>query len=82
VSRRVDLRVTPGASRNEIVGIRDGRLRVRIAAAAEDGKANDALRAFLARAWGCAKRDVRLVAGEKSRLKTVEVPDTARPQDC
>jgi uncharacterized protein YggU (UPF0235/DUF167 family) len=29
---------------------------------------------FLSKALGCAKRDLRIVSGEKSRLKVVEVP--------
>jgi len=71
---QINLKITPGASKNEITEIRDGRLCVRIAAAAENGKANDCLCAFLAKAIGCAKRDVVLIKGEKSRLKTISLP--------
>jgi uncharacterized protein (TIGR00251 family) len=70
----IDLKVTPGSSKNEFSGVRDKRLCVRIAAAPEDGKANASLCAFLGKTLGCAKRDVVLVKGEKSRLKTVTVP--------
>jgi uncharacterized protein (TIGR00251 family) len=70
----LDIKAVPGASKTEIAGIKDGRLRIRIAAAPEDGKANNELCAFLAKILGCAKRDVTLEAGEKSRLKTVSVP--------
>ena len=70
----IEIRAVPGASKNEIAGIRDGRLCVRIAAAPEDGRANVCLREFLAKTLDCAKRDVVLIKGEKSRLKTVSVP--------
>jgi uncharacterized protein (TIGR00251 family) len=70
----IEIRAVPGASKNEIAGIRDGRLCVRIAAAPEDGRANASLREFLAKVLDCAKRDVVLTRGEKSRLKTVAVP--------
>jgi len=70
----ISIKAIPGASKNEIAGIRDNRLCVRIAAAPEDGKANSCLCEFLAKTLGCAKRDVVLVKGEKSRLKVVEVP--------
>jgi len=70
----IDLKVIPGASKNEIVGLRDGRLCVKIAAQPEDGKANACLCGFLAKALGCAKRDVVVVKGEKSRLKTIALP--------
>jgi uncharacterized protein (TIGR00251 family) len=68
------IKAVPGASRSECVEVKDGRLRVRIAAAAEDGKANEELRFFLAKALLCPKKDVALASGEKSRLKTVVLP--------
>jgi uncharacterized protein (TIGR00251 family) len=70
----LDIKAVPGASKTEIAGIKDQRLRVRIAAVPEDGKANAELCAFLAKALGCPKRDVHLEKGEKSRLKTVALP--------
>ena len=73
-SIQIDIKVIPGSSKNEIAGIRDNRLCIRIAAAPEDGKANNSLREFLAKTLGCAKRDVVLTKGEKSRLKTAAVP--------
>ena len=73
-SIHLDLKITPGASKNEFAGIRDERLCVRIAAAPQDGKANAGLIAFIAKTLGCAKRDVVLIKGEKSRLKTIALP--------
>jgi uncharacterized protein (TIGR00251 family) len=70
----IEIKASPGSSKNEIAGIRDGRLCVRVAAAPQDGKANACLCEFLAKALGCAKRDVVLTKGEKSRLKSVSVP--------
>jgi uncharacterized protein (TIGR00251 family) len=71
---QIELKVSPGASKNEFTGVKDKRLCVRIAAQPEDGKANAALCGFLAKTLCCAKRDVVLVKGEKSRLKTITVP--------
>jgi uncharacterized protein (TIGR00251 family) len=70
----IDIKATPGASKTEITGIKEKRLCVRVAAAPEDGKANASLCAFLAKTLGCAKRDVVLIKGEKSRLKTIAAP--------
>ncbi|GHT53382.1 hypothetical protein FACS1894106_4170 [Spirochaetia bacterium] len=70
----IDIKAVPGASKTEAAGIKDNRLRIRIAAAPEDGKANVELCGFLAKVLGCAKRDVVLLRGEKSRLKTAAVP--------
>jgi uncharacterized protein (TIGR00251 family) len=70
----IDIKAIPGASKTESAGVKDKRLRIRVAAAPEDGKANAELCAFLAKSLGCAKRDIVLLRGEKSRLKTVSVP--------
>ena len=71
---RLEIKAIPGASKTELVGVKDGRLRVRLAAVAEDGKANAELISFLAKRIGCAKRDLRIVSGERARVKVIEVP--------
>jgi len=68
------IKAFPGSSKNEVSGIRDGRLCVRVAAAPQDGKANDTLCAFLSKLLGCPKREVKIIKGEKSKLKTVSIP--------
>jgi uncharacterized protein (TIGR00251 family) len=68
------VKAVPSASRTEVADIKDGRLRVRIAAAPEDGKANIELRTALAKIAGCAKSAVEIVSGEKARLKTLSFP--------
>jgi hypothetical protein len=70
---RLELKVVPGATRNEIAGWLGRRLKVRIAAAAEKGRANAELTAFLAARLGLPKAAVRLVGGAASRLKRVEI---------
>ncbi|MFQ3547443.1 MAG: DUF167 domain-containing protein [Termitinemataceae bacterium] len=70
----VDIKAVPGASKTEIAGITDTQLRIRIAAAPEEGKANQELISFLANQLCCPKKEVYLVSGEKSRLKRVRIP--------
>ncbi len=65
--------VQPKSSRDEIVGLHDGRLRVRITAPPEGGKANEHLRAFLANKIGISKRQVKIVYGEKARRKRIHL---------
>ena len=72
------IKAVPGASKTAISEVSDGRLKVRIAAAPEDGKANEELRSFLAKALGLAKKDVVLESGEKSRLKTLRLSISAK----
>jgi uncharacterized protein (TIGR00251 family) len=70
----LDVKVVPGASKSRLTAVKDGRLGLRIAAPPEDGKANACLRSFLAKTLGCPKKDIVLVSGEKSRLKTLSLP--------
>ena len=67
------VRVQPGASRNEIAGEWEGALKIRLQAPPVDGKANEALIEFLARALNIPKSAVRILAGERSRTKRVEL---------
>lgn len=65
--------VVPNAKRTAVDGLHDGALRVRLAAPPIEGRANEALVAWLAKAMGVAKRDVELVRGETSRRKQVAI---------
>ena len=69
----LELHVQPGAARSEFVGEHGSRLKVRLAARAVDGKANEELIAFLAAHYGVPKRSVRILAGLRSRQKRVEI---------
>ena len=70
------VRVTPRASRNEIVEmLEDGTIRVRIAAPPADDEANAALLEFLAEILGVPKSRLDIVAGKTGRDKLVSVLD-------
>ena len=70
------LRITPRASRNEIVGImNDGTIKVHIAAPPVDDKANQALVVFLAEVLGVARSRIDIVAGATGRDKLISVLD-------
>jgi uncharacterized protein (TIGR00251 family) len=70
---RFSVRVQPRASRSEVVGIYGDALRIRLSAPPVDGAANDELVKFLAHVFAVARRDVRILAGESSRSKIVEI---------
>lgn len=72
----LDLHVQPGASRTQFAGMHGDRLKVRLAAPAHDGKANQALIVFLAEYYGVPRRNVRITAGLKSRQKRVVIEKT------
>ena len=77
MTARITVRLTPRAGRDAIDGwAEDGGprvLRVRVAAPAAEGRANDALVRLLAKALGVAPSHVRIVAGAHGRTKVVEI---------
>lgn len=70
---RIELRVIPRSPRAGFDGVRDGRLLVRVTAPPVERAANEAVVDAIARALDVPKRSVRLVAGQTSRNKAVEV---------
>ena len=71
---RLKLKVTPKSRANEIVGVReDGVLRIRVTAAPQDGKANEAVIRLLSEALGLARGAIRLAGGASSREKWVDL---------
>ncbi|NPV05376.1 MAG: YggU family protein [Syntrophaceae bacterium] len=72
------VRVVPGASRNEVAGVQDDALKVRLAAPAVEGKANRACIDFLAGLLGVRRSSLAIASGEKSRKKTVAVEGISR----
>lgn len=67
------VKIVPGASRNRYLGEWQGRARIAVAAAAEKGKANDAVVAYVADLLGIRERDVTIISGETNPLKTIRI---------
>jgi uncharacterized protein (TIGR00251 family) len=67
------IRVIPRAGRTAIAGRRGDAVLIRLAAAPVEGEANDVLIAFVAERLGCARRDISIVSGRKSRDKRLRV---------
>jgi uncharacterized protein (TIGR00251 family) len=76
----LDVVVTPSAARTEIRGTDPWRhgIVVRVAAKATEGAANAELLRFLARRLGLAPSAIRIVAGHRSRRKTVAIQGLPR----
>jgi len=73
---RIEVEVKVRASRSAVLGVREQRLSVALAAPPVDGAANDALRRTLAELFELPRQDVRIVSGERSRRKLVELRGT------
>jgi uncharacterized protein len=70
------IRVTPRARKTEVAGVlEDGTIRIRVAAPPVEGKANDELLAFLARALHIRRNRIEVIAGEKGLDKLVSIRD-------
>jgi len=70
------VRVTPRASKNQIVGaLNDGTVKIRITAAPTEGQANDELIKFLSDVLDVAKSRIEIVAGNTGRDKLISVLD-------
>lgn len=69
----IRLKAVPGAKRNELAGVLGDRLKVRVSAPPEGGKANKAICALLAKALGVKKRDVEIVSGPTNPEKVARV---------
>jgi uncharacterized protein (TIGR00251 family) len=76
----VSVRVHPGASREGISLLPDGSLDVRLRARAVEGQANAALVELLADRLRLRRREVEIVAGERSRQKRVRI-EVASPEE-
>ena len=70
---RINLRVQPGARRNEVVGLVEGVLRVRVTSPAQRGKANRALVELLADRLGVPRGRIHVLRGHASREKVIAV---------
>lgn len=67
------LKVQPGASRNEIVGVWLDSLKVRVTAQPEAGKANKACIDLLAKQLGVPKGNIEIVKGHTKREKQINI---------
>jgi uncharacterized protein len=69
----VPIQARPGARRNGLSGVHDGRLRVAVTRAPEKGKANAAILAVLSKVLSIPKARLQILAGETSSKKRVLV---------
>lgn len=70
---RITVRVTTNASKSEVIGKELGIWKIRLAAPAVDGKANEALIRLLADEFDCAPSSVRIIKGQTAKMKIIEI---------
>ena len=69
----IQVRALAGSSRTQMAGLHAGRLKIKVAAAPEKGKANKELTDFLAAAFGLAKSAVTVVSGQQNPQKRIHL---------
>ncbi|WP_456451777.1 DUF167 domain-containing protein [Hydrogenimonas sp.] len=76
----VDLFVSarPASSKNEIVGVYDDTLKVKVKAPAVEGAANKELAKFLSKLFKVPKGEIRFVSGETSKRKRLRLPKSEK----
>jgi uncharacterized protein len=74
------VRVVPRSSRNQIVDVEGGVLKIKLTAPPVEGAANAALIEFVAEWLGVRRSAVSIVSGDKARNKLVRVKGVTREQ--
>ncbi len=69
----LSIRIQPRASKNEVVRMEDGGIKIRLSAPPVDGAANEALVKFLAGEFGVPKSQVGIISGHTSKNKIVRI---------
>ena len=74
------IKLVPNSSKDEIVGLTETGLRIKISAPPNENKANKKLIIFLAKYFDVAKTSVEIVSGEKSPMKAVLLKDKSKKE--
>ena len=77
---KLNLKVVPGASRDEIVGWLGNSLKIRVRAQPEKGRANAAVLALLAAELDLPARDLIIYSGHSSNIKGVEISEISHAE--
>ncbi len=70
---RLTVQVQPNAARNEVLGLREGALHIKIAAPPVKGKANQELIKYLSSILGIARSRIAILKGATNRKKLVGI---------
>ena len=69
----INVRIVPKSAKQEIAGIYNERVKIKIGSAPEGGKANKELIELLSKKIGIAKSSIEIVSGELSQNKTIRI---------
>ena len=69
----IDVKAVPGASQTRIMGEYNEALKIAVQAPPEKGKANEMLVKFLAKTLGINKQNIKIITGETSQIKKIQI---------
>jgi uncharacterized protein (TIGR00251 family) len=70
---RLALQITPNAKKTEVVGVLDEALKLKLQAQPIEGKANEALIKYLAKALAVPRSAITITHGQTSKKKLIEI---------
>jgi uncharacterized protein len=70
---RISLKVTARAKKEAIEKLSENNYKIKVAVPPEKGRANKRVIELLSREFGVSKRAVRIVSGETSNKKIIEI---------
>ncbi|HBG77532.1 MAG TPA: YggU family protein [Phycisphaerales bacterium] len=74
------VKVVPAGSKTSVEGIYGDMLKVKLSAAPEKGKANEALLEFLAEMLGVKRKFVKIVSGQTSKVKQIAIKQMSQQE--
>ena len=70
---KIKIYVKPNSGKNSVEGFYKDRIKIKICSPPQDGRANKELIDFLSKKTGISKKNIRIVSGERSNLKEIEI---------
>lgn len=74
MTKKIKIKVLPRSSKNEIIGeLTEGTLKIKLKAPPVDGEANAELIKFLSKEWKIPKYKIKILKGQTSKTKLVQI---------
>ena len=77
---KIKVKVLPRGAKDQILGMDQGEIKIKLTAPPVEGKANEALKRFLAKKLGLKKKSIEIVKGIRSRTKIIEIRGMAKEE--
>lgn len=76
----IKVKIVPGSSKNKIIGVYNGSLKITITTPPVEGKANKKCIAYLAKYFDVAKSKIEIISGQTSKNKLIKIYDISQKE--